>query len=210
MMLPKMDMPKATINRAVPTSFITMVHHDIQRCETFSSEAHDEKEAAKFHSELISKYHAYIDDFDSTLYGYNYVAHAMDIDLLGFNSIVVNIESMKYKLIAFEANGCRNMFRESNNAGGNINIENTLSSVQTQSVIIDFDVVKKQVESMPGLSEKETEETLDKISEIKAIVELKESQKSKWQKLKPILAWIADKSVDVGLALLPLLLKIQL
>ena len=61
---------------------------------------------------------------------------------------------------------------------------------------------------MSGLSEEETNQTLQKVDEIKAIVELKESKKSKWQKIKPILTWIADKSVDVGIALLPLILKI--
>ena len=61
---------------------------------------------------------------------------------------------------------------------------------------------------MTGLSDAETEETLAKIDEIKAIVELKEPKKSKWQKIKPILAWLADKSVDVGIALLSLILKI--
>ena len=61
---------------------------------------------------------------------------------------------------------------------------------------------------MTGLSEKEEKDTLKKIDEIKAIVELKETKKTKWQKLKPILGWLADKSVDVGIAILPLLLKI--
>ena len=42
----------------------------------------------------------------------------------------------------------------------------------------------------------------------KAIVELKEPKKTKWQKIKPILTWLADKSVDVGIALLPLIMKI--
>ncbi|MEA4929253.1 MAG: hypothetical protein VB104_11345 [Candidatus Limiplasma sp.] len=116
---------------------------------------------------------------------------------------------MKHKLIAFEASGCRNTLHGSNNAGSNITIENTLTSVQTQHVIMDFNTVIEQVSNMPGLSEKETQETLEKVNEIMAIVESKESQKTKWQKLKPILVWIADKSVDVGIALLPLLLKIQ-
>ena len=31
---------------------------------------------------------------------------------------------------------------------------------------------------------------------------------AKWEKVKPVLTWLADKSCDVGIALLPLLLKI--
>lgn len=49
---------------------------------------------------------------------------------------------------------------------------------------------------------------LDKISEIEEVVKSKDSKKSKWEKVKPVLTWLADKSCDVGIALLPLLLKI--
>ena len=61
---------------------------------------------------------------------------------------------------------------------------------------------------MNGLSDEETENVLAKIDEIKAIVDQKEPKKTKWKKIKPILIWLADKSVDVGCALLPLILKI--
>lgn len=90
----------------------------------------------------------------------------------------------------------------------NISIENNLTANQNQTMTITFEDIKKQIENMSGLSGAETKETIGKIDEIKAIVELKESKKSKWQKIKPILIWLADKSVDVGCALLPLILKI--
>ena len=61
---------------------------------------------------------------------------------------------------------------------------------------------------MTGLSESETDETLARVNEIQNIVNQNESRKAKWQKVKPILNWLADKSVDVGCALLPLILKI--
>ena len=210
MMLPKMNAPKFTNAESVPTTFLRMVHDDILRCETYLSGEHDEKEGSKLHNELVSKYHAYISDFDSTLNGYNYVAHVVDMSYLGIDSIDENIESMKNKLIAFEANGCRNAMRERKISSESINIENNLSAVQTQSFIMDFDAARNQIESMTGLSEKETQETLDKVNEIKEIVQLKDSPKTKWQKLKPILAWIADKSVDVGVTLLPLILKLEI
>ena len=52
------------------------------------------------------------------------------------------------------------------------------------------------------------QEVLDKISEIEEVVKSKDSKKSKWEKVKPVLTWLADKSCDVGIALLPLLLKL--
>ena len=36
----------------------------------------------------------------------------------------------------------------------------------------------------------------------------KDSKSKKWSKAKEIIKWIADKGVDVGIALLPLVLQI--
>ena len=62
---------------------------------------------------------------------------------------------------------------------------------------------------MPALSTAETEEILQKIDELQTIIHSGDSKKSKWAKIKPFLTWLADKSVDVGITLLPLILKIQ-
>lgn len=37
----------------------------------------------------------------------------------------------------------------------------------------------------------------------------KESKSKKWSNAKDIIKWVADKGVDVGIALLPLVLKIS-
>ena len=114
--------------------------------------------------------------------------------------------AIKFKLIAFKNNGYRNSKNIDDNP--NFTVNNTLTANQTQTVTISFEDVKRLVKDMTGLSEGETDETLSKIDEIKSIVEQNESKKTKWQKIKPILIWLADKSVDVGCALLPLILKI--
>lgn len=87
-----------------------------------------------------------------------------------------------------------------------INISNNNSNQMI--VNISFEEAKRKIEEMTALSEKDTKEAIDKIHEIKSIVESDEPKKSKWQKVKPVLLWLADKSVDVGIALLPLLMKI--
>ena len=45
-------------------------------------------------------------------------------------------------------------------------------------------------------------------AELEEIINGKEKKKTKWEKTKSFLIWLADKSFDVGMALLPLLLKI--
>ena len=117
-----------------------------------------------------------------------------------------NIRAIKFKLLAFKNNDYRNTKSIDNNP--NFHVTNTLTANQTQNIAITFEEVKRQIKDMTGLSDEETENTLAKIDEIKTIVEQDESKKTKWQKIKPILIWLADKSVDVGCALLPLILKI--
>ena len=47
------------------------------------------------------------------------------------------------------------------------------------------------------------------IDELEEIVKSSERRSKKWENAKKIIKWIADKGVDVGIALLPLLLQIK-
>ena len=47
------------------------------------------------------------------------------------------------------------------------------------------------------------------MDELEKIVKSPESRSKKWENAKGIVKWIADKGVDVGIALLPLLLQIK-
>ena len=50
---------------------------------------------------------------------------------------------------------------------------------------------------------------ISKLGEFGLIERLtKDSKSKKWSKAKEIIKWIADKGVDVGIALLPLVLQI--
>ena len=84
-----------------------------------------------------------------------------------------------------------------------------MTANQSQNVIISFEEAKKKIENMTALSADETKETIEKIDELKSIIDSKDNKKSKWQKIKPVLVWLANKSVDVGMTLLPLLLKVE-
>ncbi len=188
------------------TEFSKMVDNDITRCEQFLSGERDEDQGMDLHLEMITKYPAYISGFGTSLYNYN--------DEVGFNAehfsleaMIFNLKVIKNKLIAFKSHGYRNSKSVFNDS--RINIENKLNATQSQTINITFEDVKRNIENMTALSDKETEETLKKIDEIKDIVENDQNKKTKWQKIKPILMWLADKSVDVGMTLLPLLLKID-
>ena len=62
---------------------------------------------------------------------------------------------------------------------------------------------------MTSLTDEDTEEILKRLEELEKVVNSGESKKSKWEKAKPVLKWLADKSFDIGKVILPLFLKIQ-
>ena len=73
---------------------------------------------------------------------------------------------------------------------------------------MSFNMARETINSMTALTNEEIEEIQNRIDEIEEIVNSKETKSKKWSKAKEIIKWIADKGVDVGIALLPLILKI--
>lgn len=188
------------------TDFSHMVDEDIQKCALSEIENQTYQAKKQLFLELVSKYSAHISGFGDGLVGYNPETNKYLFDYPDASELDDNIRSIKFKLIAFKNNNYRNTKSIDDNP--NFHVTNTLTATQSQSITISFEDVKRKIRDMTGLTEEETENTLAKIDEIKAIVEKNEPKKTKWQKLKPILVWLADKSVDVGCALLPLILKI--
>lgn len=117
--------------------------------------------------------------------------------------VLSNLKMMKAKLETYKYQ--MNAVQLPKPEVSNSQVVNVTNSV---NVNITFEQVRKEVEEMTSLTNEQTQEVLDKISEIEEVVKSKDSKKSKWEKVKPVLAWMADKSCDVGIALLPLLLKI--
>ena len=189
------------------TLFTRMVDEDIQKCDTLlNNTRYNRQDYALLHTELTAKYASFLADIGSDMYYYNPSYKFFNISKMTDFALQHNLRILMNKLIAFKNYGYRKAEMTSGDNG--ININNTLSATQTQLVHISFDEARQQIEDMTGLSDTETEEALQKIDELKAIAESKESKKKKWQKVKPFLLWLADKSVDVGITILPLLMNI--
>ena len=77
------------------------------------------------------------------------------------------------------------------------------------TICISFEQVRQKIENMSSLSEAEVEEILCKINELEQIVQLSDRKSKKWDNAKGIIKWIADKGVDVGISVIPLLLQIK-
>lgn len=189
-----MDMPK---------EFYDMVCADIERLSNTQNLSDDER--LKLHREIDGKYQACVKQWYDGLW-YNdknakmvFYGHLVEHP----NCVTENLEMMKAKLETYKYQ--MNAVQLPKPEVSNSQIVNVTNSV---NVNVTFEQVRKEVEEMTSLTNEQTQEVLDKISEIEEVVKSKDSKKSKWEKVKPVLTWLADKSCDVGIALLPLLLKI--
>ena len=72
-----------------------------------------------------------------------------------------------------------------------------------------LDVFLVSDQPIAPLTEVEIEEILNKINELEQIVKSVERKSKKWDNAKGIIKWIADKGVDVGISVIPLLLQIK-
>lgn len=185
----------------MPKEFYDMVCSDIARID--DSNKLSSQEQLKLHRELDGKYQACIKDWRIGLWGTNHVASMIRYNELEDSppSVEENLQMMKAKL---------ETFKFQMNAIALPELPSTQVNVTTNiGINITFEQVRSQIEDMTSLTAEQTQEVLEKIDEIEDAVKGPGSKKSKWEKVKPVLKWLADKSCDVGIALLPLLLKIQ-
>jgi hypothetical protein len=177
----------------ITDDFKRIVDEDIKRCREASENGCKDDLRYLYHS-LVSKYSPVIADFNGFFYSLSY-------DESGENTRK-NIRIIEEKLLLFKAMGYENL---DHNSEHNLVVNNTINN----SVDITFDSVKSQIENMGALTQPEIDEVINKISQLENIVNSSTKRTQKWESAKGIIRWIADKGVDVGIALLPLLLQIK-
>lgn len=181
---------------------LEMVENDIMRIDAEVQHGNNESRWDLFR-EMDGRYQTCIANFYEGMYG-SYPGQ----NKLHFLSVrdkpqgvLENLKIIKAKL---------ETFRFGANAVQLPALPSTQVNVTTNlHVEVTFEQVRSQIEDMTSLTNDETQEVLEKISEIEKAVNSDDSKKTKWEKVKPVLKWIADKSLDVGIKLLPLILKIQ-
>lgn len=167
--------------------------------------SNDTEKMRAVHMEIDGKYGAYIPDWHKGMYGY-FEDFGFDHPALSQASLTNNLNMMKSKLEGY-ALGLEKPNQRSYSPSNNVNVN--VNNTNEINISVSFEQARQQIEDMTSLTDKETEEILAKITELEEIINSQEKKKTKWEKAKGVLVWLADKSFDVGMALLPLLLKIQ-
>lgn len=182
----------------ITEEFKNIIDEDISKCE------HEIKSGSQnsrnvLYRTLISKYGTIIDGFKLDLLNVSYNSDGTYVKR--------NLETLKQKLVLFKAMDYKNIYAEENQSvvpGVIVNNTNNF----TPTINITFEDVKRKIEGMTSLTEADIAEIHEKIEELEKIIESKDRKTKKWDNAKSIIKWIADKGVEVGISMLPLLMKI--
>lgn len=165
----------------------------------------DPTEMEALHRYLDGKYQYGIADWGKSMYGY-VDGHGFKYEWLGTDSIKDNLSTMKPKLEAF----MHGWNAKSSSAGSARNSDVNVTVNNTVNISISFEETRQIIEDMTALSREQTDEILEKIDELEEISKEKSSRKTKWEKVKPIIAFALDKGADVAIAILSLVMQMKL
>lgn len=180
------------------------ISQDIQEIKNVLAEGNVDK-IRELHRKIDGKYQNIIPNFGKSMYGYDEKLGFV-YDIIGEESIKENLSMMENKL-----DGLKLGFADSYTTKHNVHHSSDVNVLVNNNIniSISFEAVREQIEEMTSLTDDDTKEILDQIRKIEEIIKSEDKKKTKWEKLKPILHWVADKSFDVAIKLLPLILKIN-
>ena len=205
MEMPKLQQPsRVAYEASLQKEKEREVRKDIHKIETVDRT--DEKAVEELHRYLDGKYQGCIAEWGKSMWNSS-KANGFDYYFMGIDAMIENLNQMKPKLEAYALgwNMSKKSSPSSSTTAPNVNV-----TVNNEiNISITFEQVREKIEDMTSLTDEQTKEALDKVSEIESVVNGEGSKKTKWEKIKPILTWLADKSFDLAMTILPLLLKMQ-
>ena len=186
--------------------FRKMLKEDIDKLENVcNAGSEDEIEKQNLYTAITARYHSYIPQLGSGLHGYN--SRIEFYEEVNGESLNDNLKRLYHKLCTFDALGCPGLNAVAEKSPNTV-VTITNTNQNTNTVAVSFETARETVNAMTSLPDEEIQDIQAKIDEIEEIVKSKDSKSNKWSKAKEIIKWIADKGVDVGIALLPLVLQI--
>lgn len=186
----------------MPKEFYDMVCSDIKRIEESDNLSSDDR--LKLHREIDGRYQACVRNWFSGLRGANANLSEINYGRIMERPLLVkeNLEMMKGKLDTYKHQ--MNAIAIPEPATTNVTVNNTVN------IAMSFEEAKQKIEDMTALNREQTDEILAKIGELEEISKEKTSRKTKWEKVKPIIAFALDKGADVAVAILSLVLQMKL
>ncbi|MDD3341570.1 MAG: hypothetical protein PHN72_05230 [Bacilli bacterium] len=184
------------------------IKKDIEEIEILLEKNSDDSEKVKkLHMKIDSKYQSKINNWGHSFYGWM-EKHGFAYSMIDSGSMEHNLLIMKGKLEGYlqTFNVSKQNFANPFIVYNTNNNQNTASNIT--EIKINFKDVEEQIKNMESLTDEETTEALQKLKELETINNSSESRKKKWETAKKILVWLADKSVEVGIAFIPIVMQV--
>ncbi len=189
------------IKKKLELVFLKQIIIDVFMIDSALTRESKLKDLYLLHCEIDGKYQSLIENWGRGMYQWN---DSFGFDYNGMDSsretLEHNLNMMKAKLDSFKYtfnvdDGAKNSQRKITNI------------YNTQYNNLYFEQVTQYIQNNYTLSDKD--EILSKIDEIKQILKSSETKEEKWNRLSKIGKWVFDKSVDVGIQLLPMFLGLK-
>lgn len=118
---------------------------------------------------------------------------------------ISDAEVLKAKLNNYKLNLAARLVKPFNDGSGSVQVTQTVQQDVKNTIAITLEQTITNVNRLPSsiLSDKDKEILCGKL----AALSVEKSKESKWEKSRDVLRWVADKSVDVGIAALPFILQ---
>lgn len=177
------------------------IKKDIDKIEETLQNNGNMQELTNVHMYIDGKYQSKISNWGLSQYSWR-DGIGFFYDLLDESSLRHNLNNMKnklegylqdYRLVPIVSSSPSVKVINNNTNNNEVNIE------------IDFKDLISKINDMESLTENETKDAIEKVKEIEGIYKSNDSKKKKWEKIKNILVWLADKSVDLAIAYLPII-----
>lgn len=191
--------------KSIDNAIIDKVYQDIDNIEE-ALESNDSEEMFDVHSEIDATYQSAIINWGMSMYCYN-PNFGFDIYRDDTEALRFNLRKMKAKLRSYSMGLNVNYDNQAIKRNQNISVNVNNNNSNVINLNLTFDQARQQVEEMTTLSQKQSDEIIEKINEIENISKEKSTKKRKWEKIKPILAFALDKGVDIAIMLWSLALQ---
>lgn len=177
------------------------IQNDIEKIRIVLESNAGEQELKNVHMYIDGKYQTKITNWGLSQYSWGN-DYGFDYGMLEQEELEHNLKNMKSKLEGY-LQDYRLVLNTSEMT--KVKVINNNANTNQINIKVDFQALINQINEMESLTEEETKEAISKIKEIEVIHKSKETKKKKWEKVKKILVWLADKSVDLAIAYLPLI-----
>lgn len=176
-----------------------MLDEYIGRAEKIE-QSKDVKLAIKLVDEVVGVYSAEIPHFTDGMSRYQWHLDGEKPDYLFDASLI------KAKLLNHKANIRTGLYSKFFSDGsGNVTVNQSAQQSLENHISVSLDQTIEVIDNLPenSLTAEERVALIEKLASIHAT----KDKKSKWDKIKEVLKWVAEKGIEVGVAALPYIAK---